>query len=113
MGGVQVRKRDDGSMQPFDRNKVYSSLTAAGANSNEAECLTVLMEHWVTRNVQDIESWGRHCFRVVQKTGLVGFLDNINFWLEFKIVVCIYIFLHFLRKFQYFLARGIPVINNN
>ncbi|EKD62988.1 MAG: hypothetical protein ACD_52C00002G0021 [uncultured bacterium] len=53
MGGVQVRKRDDGSMQPFDRNKVYSSLTAAGANSNEAECLTVLMEHWVTRNVQN------------------------------------------------------------
>ena len=50
--GVQVKKRDDGTLQPFDRNKVYSSLTAAGVMSNEAECLTVLMEHWVTRNVE-------------------------------------------------------------
>ena len=67
-GGLQVKKRDDGSMQPFDRDKGFSSLTAAGANSAEAECITVLMEHWVTRNAQN---------KVVKSSDLRGILIEL------------------------------------
>lgn len=53
MDNIQVRKRDDNTLQPWDRSKVTLSVTKAGVDPEEAEHLTYLVEAWVKRSASD------------------------------------------------------------
>lgn len=53
MDDVKVRKRDDNTLQPWDRNKVLASVVKAGVAPQEAEALAALIEAWVRRVASD------------------------------------------------------------
>jgi len=42
---MQIQKKD-GRLEEFDRNKLKQSISAAGANENEAESITAQVEAW-------------------------------------------------------------------
>ncbi|MFZ5365950.1 MAG: ATP cone domain-containing protein [Patescibacteria group bacterium] len=49
---LQVQKKD-GSLEPFDRNKISAGLLKSGASAAEAESITVQVESWAQGAAQN------------------------------------------------------------
>lgn len=49
---LQVQKKD-GSLQPFDRNKISAGLIKSGASATEAESITSQVEAWAQGAAQN------------------------------------------------------------
>lgn len=60
MDNIKVRKRDDNTLQDWDRGKVLNSVINAGVSPEEAEHLTALIEAWAKRSSQNGEVSSAH-----------------------------------------------------
>jgi hypothetical protein len=53
MDDIQVQKRDDNTLQSWDRTKLITSLTNAGISDQDANHLCSLLESWVKRAAEN------------------------------------------------------------